>query len=282
MYAAPSSREALQPLYPVLAQWMDTDPVDARELQRTTRIAQYQGVPNPFVVAPELIEAVFNLRGTYSTPTVEFAASAGAVSERDSVAVLNVVASDMGDEAVTLTVALDRSASTTASEDVNAFHVQTVTFPAGSPDGTTRRVEVPIVPDAIDEETEQAVFVLRDASGFSRIGDVARYTLDIENARPPRERDDRPIVIGPAYPNPLSPGQGSVVRFEISMDEPVPFTVEVFSTLGQRVRMRQYSAGEAKRLEAIEINGHDLPSGLYILRLRGPSVSTTETFVVVR
>jgi hypothetical protein len=66
------------------------------------------------------------------------------------------------------------------------------------------------------------------------------------------------------------------------MDEPVPFTVEVFSTLGQRVRMKQYSAGEAERLDAIEINGRDLPSGLYILRLRGPSISTTETFVVVR
>jgi len=35
-------------------------------------------------------------------------------------------------------------------------------------------------------------------------------------------------------------------------------------------------------LSAIEINGRDLPSGLYILRLQGPSVSTTETFVVVR
>ena len=282
MYAEPSDRQALQPLYATLARWIDDDPVDARELQRTTRIAQFQGVPNPFVVAPELIEAVFNLRGTYATPTVEFAASAGAASERDSVAVLNVVASDVGDEAVTLTVALNPDASTIAPEDVDAFRDQTVTFPAGSPDGTTRHIQVPIVPDNIDEETEQAVFVLRDASGFTRIGDVARYTLDVENARPPTEQNEGRIVLGPAYPNPLSPGQGSTVRFEVSMDEPLPFTVEVFSTLGQRVRMKQYSAGEAKRLRAIEINGHDLPSGLYILRLRGPSISTTETFVVVR
>jgi hypothetical protein len=282
MYAERPSRVALRPLYPMLARWIDDDPVDLRELQRTTRVAQYQGQPNPFVVAPELIEAAFNLRGTYATPTVEFAASAGAVSEQDSVAVLNVVSSDVGDEDVTLTIALDPAASTIAPEDVDAFRMQAVTFPAGSPDGTTRRVQVPIVSDAIDEGTEQAVFVLRNASGFARVGDRVRYTLDVENARPPAERDERRFILGPAYPNPLSPGQGSTVRFEVSMDEPVPFTVEVFSTLGQRVRMKQYSAGEAERLDAIEINGRDLPSGLYILRLRGPSISTTETFVVVR
>jgi len=282
MYAERPRREALRPLYPMLARWIDDDPVDLREVQRTTRIAQYQGQPNPFVVAPELIEAAFNLRGTHATPTVEFAASAGAVSEQDSVAVLSVVASDLGDEDVTLTIALDPAASTIAPEDVDAFRVQVVTFPAGSPDETIRRIQVPVVPDAVDEGTEQAVFVLRDASGFAQVGDRARYTLDVENARPPAERDERRLVLGPAYPNPLSPGQGPTVRFEVSMDEPVPFTVEVFSTLGQRVRMKQYSAGAAERLEAIEINGRDLPSGLYILRLRGPSISTTETFVVVR
>jgi hypothetical protein len=58
--------------------------------------------------------------------------------------------------------------------------------------------------------------------------------------------------------------------------------VEVFSTLGQRVRVRRYSAGEAARLSTIEINAQDLPSGLYIVRLRGPSVNITETFVIVR
>lgn len=282
MYPDQVAAEALQPLYATLADWMDEDPVDDRELQRTTHIAQWQGHPNPFVIAPGLAEAAFNLRGTYPTPTVAFVHTGGAVSERDSVAVLDVVASGVGNEPVTLTVALNPDASTVSAEDVDGFRSQTVSFPGGTPDGTVRRVRVPIVLDELDERTERATFTLRNVSGFTQTGETAQFVLEIENMRRPTGEGEGRIVLGPAYPNPLSPGRGSTVRFEISMDEGVPFTVEVFSALGQRVRMRQYSAGEAERLNAIEINAQDLPSGLYILRLQGPSLNTTETFVVVR
>lgn len=282
MYPSRVTKEALRPLYATLARWMEEDPIDDREVQRTTRIARYQGHPNPFVLAPELVEAAFNLRDTYPTPTVSFAQSGAIVSEQDSVAVLEVVASGVGDEPVTLTVGLEAGTSTAAADDVGGFRTRTVSFPGGTADGTTRQVRVPIVLDDADEETERATFILRDASGFTRFGETEQFVLDIENARRPAEEGEGRIVLGPAYPNPLSPGRGSTVRFEVSMNEDVPFTVEVFSTLGQRVRRKQYSASEAGRLNAIEIDGRDLPSGLYIVRLRGPSVSITETFVVVR
>ncbi|NBB74663.1 MAG: T9SS type A sorting domain-containing protein [Bacteroidetes bacterium] len=281
MYPTSSSTDALAALTATLAQWMVEDPVDERELRRTTMIARYQGQPNPFVIAPELAEPAFNLRGTYPTPTVSFVQRGTVAAESDSVAGVDIVVEGVGEDAVTLSVALDAAASTVDPEDLGGFRYRTVQFPAGTPDGTVRRVRVPIVHDEVDEETERAVLTLQNASGFTRTGEVARYALDIENARQPTEEQGR-VVLGPAFPNPVSPGRGAMVQFEISMEEAIPFSVEVFSTLGQRVRVRHYSAGEAARLSTIEINAQDLPSGLYIVRLRGPSVNITETFVIVR
>jgi hypothetical protein len=282
LYPEPARASALQAMKSTLAQWMDDDPVDARELQRSTAIARRQGQPNPFVIAPELAEPAFNLRETYPTPTVSFAESGASIVESDSAAVLDVMVTGMGDEDVTLTVALDAAASTVDVEDVGGFRYRTVRFPAETPDGTTRRVRVPITHDEVDEDTERAVFTLQGVSGFARTGDRSQYTLDIENVRQVADDREARIVLGPAYPNPLGPGRGSIVRLEVSMDEALPFTVEVFSTLGQRVRLQRYSAGEAARLSTIEINTQDLPSGLYIVRLQGPSVNITETFVIVR
>lgn len=42
----------------VLREWANEDPVDAREQERNSRIADVQGDLNPFVVAPQLIEQV--------------------------------------------------------------------------------------------------------------------------------------------------------------------------------------------------------------------------------
>lgn len=282
LYPDPTRASALRTMKSTLAQWMDDDPVDARELQRSTAIARRQGQPNPFVIAPELAESAFNLRETYPTPTISFAQSGASIVESDSAAVLDVAVTGMGDEEVTLTVALDAAASTVDTEDIGGFRYRTVRFPAGTPDGTTRRVRVPITHDEMDEDTERAVFTLQGVSGFARTGDLSQYALDIENVRQVTDDREARIVLGPAYPNPLGPGRGSIVRLEVSMEEALPFTVEVFSTLGQRVRVHRYSAGEAARLSTIEINAQDLPSGLYIVRLQGPSVNITETFVIVR
>jgi hypothetical protein len=282
LYPDPTRATALRAMKSTLAQWMDDDPVDARELQRSTAIARRQGQPNPFVIAPELAEPAFNLRETYPTPTVSFAQSGASIVESDSVAVLDVMVTGMGDEEVTLTVALDAAASTVDTEDVGGFRYRTVRFPGGTPDGATRRVRVPITHDETDEDTERAVFTLQGVSGFARTGDLSQYALDIENVRQVADDREARIVLGPAYPNPLGPGRGSIVQLEVSMEEALPFTVEVFSTLGQRVRVKRYSAGEAARLSTVEINTQDLPSGLYIVRLQGPSVNITETFVIVR
>lgn len=282
MYPEQADSDALATMKSTLARWIDEDPVDERELERTTRIARYQGQPNPFVLVPDLAEAAFNLRGTYSTPTVSFTARSTTASESDSAAVLEVVARDVGRDPVTLTVGFDARASTADSEDLGGFRYRTVSFPADTPDGTVRRVRVPIVSDEVDEDTERATFMLENASGFTQLGEVVRHTLDISNVRPNENEPEGRIVLGPAYPNPLSPGRGSTVRLEVRMDEAVPFTVEVFSTLGQRVHAQSYSAGEAERLSEITIDASDLPSGLYIVRLQGASFRTTETFVVVR
>lgn len=282
LYPEQADTEVLERLKPTLAQWMDGDPVDDDELRRSTLVARYQGTPNPFVVAPELAERAFNLRGTYPVPIVSFVRQSASVSEADSMAVIEVAVSGVGDDAVTFDLVLDESASTVDGEDLAGFRRRSVTVPGGAADGTVQRIQVPVARDDAVEETERASFVLENLSGFARTGEVGQYALNIENAEQPTQEGSRHVALGPAYPNPLSPGRGSTVQFDLTVDEAVPFSVEVFSTLGQRVHARSYSAGEAERLSSIEIDGEDLPSGLYIVRLRGPSFSITETFVVVR
>lgn len=281
-YPDQADARVLERLKPTLAQWMEEDPVDAAELRRNTLVARYQGNPNPFVVAPELAERTFNLRGSYPVPTVSFVRPTASISESDSVAVVEVAVSGVGSTDVTFDLVLDEAASTAGADDVSGFRRRTVTIPAGTADGTIQRVRIPIAHDEAREETERATFVIENLSGFAEAGEVPQYRLNIEDAAPPSDERGERVTLGSAYPNPLSPGRGSTVRFELSMEEAVPFTVEVFSTLGQRVHAQSYSAGEAERMEAVEVDGSDLPSGLYIVRLRGPSFSTTETFVVVR
>jgi hypothetical protein len=81
-----------------------------------------------------------------------------------------------------------------------------------------------------------------------------------------------------AYPNPIS--QQATIEFAVKDAQDV--TVEVYNTLGQRVEVLHQGTVSAERLQTVKLQADDLASGLYIVRMRGDSFSTTQSITVVR
>ncbi|MFO8231709.1 MAG: T9SS type A sorting domain-containing protein [Longimonas sp.] len=80
------------------------------------------------------------------------------------------------------------------------------------------------------------------------------------------------------YPNPVS--DQATVQFAVQESQPV--TIEVYNTLGQRVRTLLDENVEGDTMREVTLNANDLASGLYIVRMRGESFSTTQKVTVVR
>ena len=80
------------------------------------------------------------------------------------------------------------------------------------------------------------------------------------------------------YPNPVR--DQATVQFAVQDAQPV--TIEVYNTLGQRVRTVLDEQVEAETTREISLNVDDLASGMYIVRMRGETFSTTQKVTVVR
>ena len=95
-----------------------------------------------------------------------------------------------------------------------------------------------------------------------RVGIGAAYTLE-------------------AYPNPITSRQTPTVRFAVEKSQPV--TVEVYNTLGQRVRtLYDDTPTTTGQFITLDLDASSLSSGVYFIRMRGESFTTTEKLVVVR
>jgi hypothetical protein len=80
------------------------------------------------------------------------------------------------------------------------------------------------------------------------------------------------------FPNPVR--DQATVRFAVQESQPV--TIEVYNTLGQRVRTLFQESVPADDTREITLDVNTLSSGLYIVRMRGESFSTTQKVTVVR
>ncbi|PEN05076.1 hypothetical protein CRI93_13740 [Longimonas halophila] len=80
------------------------------------------------------------------------------------------------------------------------------------------------------------------------------------------------------YPNPVR--DQATVQFAVQESQPV--TIEVYNTLGQRVRTLFQESVPADDTREITLDVNNLSSGLYIVRMRGESFSTTQKITVVR
>lgn len=81
-----------------------------------------------------------------------------------------------------------------------------------------------------------------------------------------------------AYPNPFR-GRATV---EFAVKESQRVTIEIYNTLGQRVQTLYQDTPRAEDTAKVSLDARDLSSGLYIVRMRGESFSTTQTLTLVK
>jgi hypothetical protein len=81
-----------------------------------------------------------------------------------------------------------------------------------------------------------------------------------------------------AYPNPVS----ERARVDFSVKESQDVTVELYNTLGQRVRVIHQGSIPSNQMKSVQVSAEGLASGLYIVRMRGETFSTTQSLTVVK
>ncbi len=82
----------------------------------------------------------------------------------------------------------------------------------------------------------------------------------------------------PAYPNPF--GAEATLRFVVPTAQAV--RVELYDSLGRRVRVLYDATPAAGSEQTVTLDGRDLPSGVYHVRLVGEDVRATQTIVRMR
>ncbi|MDA7881093.1 lamin tail domain-containing protein [Akkermansiaceae bacterium] len=118
-----------------------------------------------------------------SAPIVTFTAGS-TVKREDSTSVeLTIQLLNPDAEAVTVDVGFDALGSTATTSDIANYTTQTVTFPAGSPNGATQTVTVTLTDDSDAESSEEAIFLLENlqTAGDAIIGGNASFTLTIQD-----------------------------------------------------------------------------------------------------
>ncbi|NNF58555.1 MAG: T9SS type A sorting domain-containing protein [Rhodothermaceae bacterium] len=94
----------------------------------------------------------------------------------------------------------------------------------------------------------------------------------------PEEAMPDGYVLDRAYPNPFNPA--TTVRFKVADAQQV--TLALYDALGRRVATLYEGFAEADRYETVQVNGSDLPSGTYTVRLNGESISGSTRIVLVK
>ncbi len=85
-------------------------------------------------------------------------------------------------------------------------------------------------------------------------------------------------MIEAAYPNPFNPE--STMRFAVQQAQHVE--VALFNTLGQQVQTLFTGMAEAGQMQQVTIDGSDLPSGMYLVRVVGERFAETQTVTLLK
>ena len=88
----------------------------------------------------------------------------------------------------------------------------------------------------------------------------------------------REFSLSPNYPNPFN--AGTVIRF--ALPESLPVTLEVYNTLGVKVRTLVKDEKMTAGRHGISFHGEDLPSGTYFYKLVTDRISKTGKMVLIR
>jgi hypothetical protein len=92
--------------------------------------------------------------------------------------------------------------------------------------------------------------------------------------------DDTPdgFVLSAAYPNPFNPR----TSFSLTTEERQDVTVEIFNILGIAVERLFEGTMEANETRTFTFEADDLPSGIYLYRVRGESFTATRQMTLLK
>ncbi len=85
-------------------------------------------------------------------------------------------------------------------------------------------------------------------------------------------------VMDPVYPNPFNPQTS--LRFAVGAEQPV--TVTLYNTLGRAVQTVFAGQVEANTMQTVRIDGSGLPSGAYVLQLKGQSFQAAQQVILLK
>ncbi len=113
-------------------------------------------------------------------------------------------------------------------------------------------------------------FRIRQVDAQGRFVYSEEVTMEVEMA----ER----FLLDPAYPNPFNPQ--ATIRFAVKQAERV--SVVLYNALGQRVTLLYEGTPEASAYQSVRIDGSNLSSGLYFVRLQGESFASTQKVTLLK
>ena len=85
-------------------------------------------------------------------------------------------------------------------------------------------------------------------------------------------------VLESAYPNPFNPN--ATINFLVA--ESAPVSVEMYNILGVHVRTLYDGTPDANTTQTLSIDGSDLPSGLYVVRITGTNFTGSQQVTLLK
>lgn len=86
------------------------------------------------------------------------------------------------------------------------------------------------------------------------------------------------FVLEHIYPNPFNPSAN--VRFAVAAEQAV--TLGLYDALGRQVRTLFTGRVQANDLQTVQVDGANLPSGVYLVRLQGETFTATQTATLMK
>ncbi|HEU5310019.1 MAG TPA: FlgD immunoglobulin-like domain containing protein, partial [Candidatus Eisenbacteria bacterium] len=159
----------------------------------------------------------------------------------------------------------------------------TLPVPASAGNPTGVRVNEGLLPPSttqiVDDAVPTGVSLRYRLEGFFEDGSARKMAEGLMQFVPAP-------AVGRAYPNPYTPGSGSVtVPFTISLTSPGPVDATVHDTQGRVVRQLDVTVAGgfgAVLWDGRNGSGRPVSSGIYFIRILGPGLDRTSRVVLVR
>ncbi len=247
----------------LLLSWHEADPVSQKERDRNEAVYDIQHNRNPYIDHPQFARRVFDISGL-NKPEVVLPESMdmGNVESNKEITRYFAIA-NTGDAALTVfSVTSSNSAfevESVASVAAEAYEYLAVSFTAGSESGNFNTT-ITVVSSDDDESSVAIPVTVRTVTG---IGDI----LSVPTG----------FTVDKIYPNPFNPE--ATVYFTIDKSGKVEGAV--YNLNGQKVKTlfdREFSAGR----HHCQIDGSNLPSGVYLLSLQSAGRRITEKIVLLK